>query len=88
MERSEVINKRIKELEEIAVQEQQAEKITITPEEACVILKTVMDDYFKLDDAVQKNKLLRTAIKRINYTKTAGGRYGKSDMKLSIDYLF
>ena len=88
VERSEVLNKRIKELEEIAAQEQQSETITVTPEEACVILKTIIDDYFKLDDAVQKNELLKTAIKRINYNKTTGGRYGKSDMKLNIDYLF
>lgn len=88
VERSEVLNGRIKELEEIAAQEQQSEKITVTPEEACVILKTIIDDYFKLEDAVQKNELLKTAIKRINYNKTTGGRYGKSDMKLNIDYLF
>lgn len=87
-ERSEVLNRHIKDLEEIAAQEQQSEKITVTSEEACVILNIIIDDYLKLEDAVQKNELLKTAIKRINYNKTTGGRHGKSDMKLNIDYLF
>ena len=87
VERSAVIAQKIKELEALAVQEK-SEKIKISPQEACVILKTIIDDYFKIDDAAQKNALLKTAAARISYKKTTGGRYGKSDLSLKVEYLF
>lgn len=89
-ERSVALNRRTAELEEIAAQEyrSESEKTTVTSDKAWVMFKTIIDNYFKLDDAVQKNELLKTVIKRINYSKTTGGRYGKSDIKLYIECLF
>lgn len=86
-ERSEAIGRRIKDIEEIAARER-SEKLRITAEEARLTVKAVIDGCFGLDSASQKNELLKTAIKRISYSKTTGGRHGKSDMKLHIEYLF
>lgn len=87
VERSAVISQKIKELEELAAQEK-SEKINIDPKEACVILKTIIDDYFKIGGAAQKNALLKTAVTRIYYKKTTGGRHGRSDLSLKVEYLF
>lgn len=87
VERQAAISSRIKDLEEIIAKEEPA-KIKITPEEACVILKNIIDDYYNVDEPLKKNELLKTAIKRINYIKTTGGRYNKSDMKLRVEYIF
>lgn len=86
-ERSAVIRLRIQELEKISEQEEPA-KINFATVKACVALDNIINDYPNIDDPIRKNQLLKTAIKRISYTKTSGGRYNKSDMKLKIDYLF
>ncbi len=89
VERSAVVGERIKELEEIIRQESaKVQKTKITPSEACLILYNIITDYYNMEDSTKKNELLKKAIKRINYTKTTGGRYEKSDMSLDIDYVF
>lgn len=89
VERSAVVGERIKELEEIIRQESaKAQRPRISPQEASFILYTIINGYHTVEDPVKRNNLLKTAIKRINYTKTTGGRYEKSDMSLDIDYIF
>lgn len=88
VERSAVLNGRIKELEKILESQKEDVKIALTPQEACMILKSILDDYEMITDANKRNALLKTAVKRINYIKTTGGRYGVSDMKLYVDYIF
>lgn len=89
VERSAVIGERIKELEEIIRQESaKVQKTKITPSEACLILYNIITDYYNMEDSTKKNELLKKAIKRINYTKTTGGRYEKSDMSLDVKYIF
>ncbi|MGN0674475.1 MAG: recombinase family protein [Oscillospiraceae bacterium] len=86
-ERSAIICRRINELEKMIEQEKPA-KTNIAPVEVCTALDNILNDYRNIDDPIRKNQLLKTAIKRISYTKTSGGRYNQSDMKLKIDYLF
>ncbi len=89
VERSAIIGERIKELEEIIRQESvKVQKSKITPSEACLILYNIITDYYNMEDSMKKNELLKKAIKRINYTKTTGGRYEKSDMSLDVKYIF
>ncbi len=88
VERSSILSKRIKELEKIIESQKSETKISVTAQEACMILKNILDDYGKITDAEKRNALLKTAVKRINYCKTTGGRYGKSDMTLHVDYIF
>lgn len=89
VERSAVVGERIKELEEIIRQESaKAQHPRISPQEASIILHTIIDGYHTANDPIEKNDLLKMAVKRINYTKTTGGRYEKSDMSLDIDYVF
>lgn len=87
IERSDVLNQLIEDLEKIIKQEVITE-ISNIHEEMNITLHTVIEDYYKIDDAEKKNRLLKKIINRINYVKTSGGRYGKSDLTLYIDYLF
>lgn len=90
VERSTTIKQRIAELEELLKNEQQ-NKPSIPPEEAIMILKNILDNFNKLEDAQDKNNLLKTAINRINYKKSRkGGKIQQSsgDMELYIDYKF
>ncbi len=88
VERSAILSERIKELEKIIETQKSEAKISVTAQEACMILKNILDDYEKITDAEKKNDLLKTAVKRISYLKTTGGRYNKSDMTLHVDYIF
>lgn len=87
VERSAIISERMKELEEI-IRKESSDKIRISPKEASVILHTIIMDYYKTEDPIERNHLLKTAVKRINYIKTTGGRYGKSNLALNISYIF
>ena len=88
VERSAVISSRRKELEAMADKAMRDRKIKITPAEACIALKKVIDSYYTVDDPTTKNQLLKTVIKKINYKKTVGGRYRRSDMEINIEYVF
>lgn len=47
-------------------------------------VQNVLDMYGQLDSPAARNALLRTAVERVIYSKTTGGRYGKSNMHLHI----
>ncbi len=87
LERQTDISKRMQEAGNILANAEPPKNV-IAPEDACVVLKNIIDDYYNVTDPTEKNKLLKTAIKRINYTKTTGGRYNPSDLALTVEYIF
>ncbi|MCM1023978.1 MAG: recombinase family protein [Prevotella sp.] len=87
-ERSAVLSERVKELEKIIESLKDGVKAPANIQEACITLKSILDDYGKITDAGKRNVLLKTAVKRISYLKTTGGRYNRSDMTLHVDYIF
>lgn len=60
----------------------------LAPEELTIRLETVLREFDKADPE-KKNKLLRSVIKRIEYSKTERQSCGKafSDLKLDVDFL-
>lgn len=47
-------------------------------------IRSISDAYFLLENAEEKNRLLRSMVEKVVYNKTTGGRYQKSDLSLSL----
>lgn len=60
----------------------------ITPLEAALAIKRVIDGYNNCDGTQEKNELLKTVCKRITYIKREGGRWNASDAMCTIEYDF
>ena len=58
---------------------------TIVYKKRVPILEKCIDKYFDLNPK-DKNKLLKSMIRKIEYSKTQGGRYNESNMNLNIFY--
>ena len=44
----------------------------------------LLDVYHELETPLEKNEMLKTCLERVEYRKTVGGRYEKSDMELRL----
>ncbi|MCI7350499.1 MAG: zinc ribbon domain-containing protein, partial [Ruminococcus sp.] len=55
-----------------------------SPREIAVALEQVVDIFMSESDATAKNALLKKIVRRIEYSKTTGGRWEKSDMAIEI----
>ena len=44
----------------------------------------LLDVYHELETPLEKNEMLKTCLERVEYRKTVGGRYKKSDMELRL----
>ena len=75
---------------ETALKELEREEILpqLPPDEAIIRLKNVIDKFSEADPE-EKNRLLNTVVRRINYYKTKRMCKNKqdSDLKLTVDFL-
>lgn len=62
------------------------EKAAVDLYEYCMEVKYVLDSYSKDNSAEENNDLLSRIIRKISYTKTEGGRWKPSNLKISVDY--
>jgi DNA invertase Pin-like site-specific DNA recombinase len=88
-ERSKIVNEKIKLLEDAIKEIDSTEKPPqLPPDEAVMSLQSIINS-FTDSDAVEKNRLLHTFIRKIYYCKTKKIRKNKpySDLALSADFL-
>ena len=89
LERSKIVNDKIKSLEE-AIKEIDSEQKPpqLPPDEAISRLQYVIDNFYG-SDAEEKNRLLHTVVRKIYYYKTERMCKNKpdSDLTLSADFL-
>ena len=62
------------------------EKADIDLYEYSMEIKSVLDTYSKNNPADENNELLSRIIRKINYTKTEGGRWKPSNLKIDVEY--
>lgn len=62
------------------------EKADIDLYEYSMEIKSVLDTYSKNNPAEENNELLSRIIRKINYTKTEGGRWKPSNLKIDVEY--
>ena len=88
IERSEIVNDRIKMLEAAVTEAEREQKPALLPDKAVKRLQYVLDN-FESSDAEEKNRLLHTAVRKIYYCKTERMCRNKpfSDLSLSADFL-
>ncbi|WP_024860118.1 recombinase family protein [Ruminococcus flavefaciens] len=88
IERSGIVNERISALE-ASIKELEKEEKTpqLSIDEAAVRLQYIIDK-FRSSDAVEKNRLLHAAVRKIWYTKTQRMSRSKSDSDLSLSVEF
>lgn len=88
IERSEIVNDRIKTLEAAVTEAEREQKPALLPDKAVKRLQYVIDN-FESSDAEEKNRLLHTAVRKIYYCKTERMCRNKpfSDLSLSADFL-
>lgn len=83
LERSQILSARIKEAEqalEKAVQELELEKKRIKAKNVVIpLLESVLDSYFKTDDAEDKNRLLKSVLDYAVYTKEKKGHWRRPE---------
>lgn len=62
------------------------EKADIDLYEYSMEIRSVLDTYSKNNPADENNELLSRIIRKINYTKTEGGRWKPSNLKIDVEY--
>lgn len=62
------------------------EKADIDLYEYSMEIRSVLDTYSKNNPAEENNELLSRIIRKINYTKTEGGRWKPSNLKIDVEY--
>ena len=62
------------------------EKADIDLYEYSMEIRSVLDTYSKNNPADENNELLSRVIRKINYTKTEGGRWKPSNLKIDVEY--
>lgn len=62
------------------------EKADIDLYEYSMEIRSVLDTYSKNNPADENNELLSRIIRKINYTKTEGGRWKLSNLKIDVEY--
>ena len=73
-ERNNTLSNKIKELNARRSELENA-SIKISPKDAALAIKNVIDNYGNCETAEEKNKLLKSVCKSIDYSKTTGGRW-------------
>ena len=88
LRRSAELSRRREELErkltEIGEQLTEAEKLRRNRQEIIPKIQHAIDVYGSCKTPEEKNNLLKSVVERIEYSKTTGGRYQESDMKLYV----
>ena len=79
------ITKRISD-RQAALDKLPKEKADIDLYEYSMEIKSVLDTYSKNNPAEENNELLSRIIRKINYTKTEGGRWKPSNLKIDVEY--
>lgn len=82
VERMSAVQKKMQAVSEII--NEYSDAVECTKDEKVVMLKNVIANFDKIDNARDRNILLKTIINRIDYNKTQGGRYNPSDLKLCL----
>lgn len=62
------------------------EKADIDLYEYSMEIRSVLDTYSKNNPAEENNELLSRIVRKINYTKTEGGRWKPSNLKIDVEY--
>lgn len=79
------ITKRISD-RQAALDKLPKEKADIDLYEYSMEIRSVLDTYSKNNPADENNELLSRIIRKINYTKTEGGRWKPSNLKIDVEY--
>ena len=79
------ITKRIAD-RQVALDKLPKEKADIDLYEYSMEIRSVLDTYSKNNPADENNELLSRIIRKINYTKTEGGRWKPSNLKIDVEY--
>lgn len=79
------ITKRISD-RQAALDKLPKEKADIDLYEYSMEIRSVLDTYSKNNPAEENNELLSRIIRKINYTKTEGGRWKPSNLKIDVEY--
>ncbi|MCM1523441.1 MAG: recombinase family protein [Ruminococcus sp.] len=87
-ERNAILTDKLTKLKERLQQLDRKKPMKLTPLEAALAIKNVIDGYGDCKNAPEKNELLKTVCERITYVKQIGGRWNTSDAVCTIEYNF
>lgn len=87
-ERNNILTGKLSELRKLAEKLSVKKTMRVTPREAAMAIKHVIDGYGECKNASEKNELLKTVCERITYIKQTGGRWQSSDAVCTIEYNF
>ena len=87
-ERNKIISEKLSDLRFRAEQLKNKKMSSISPREAAMAIKNVIDNYYSCTCAEEKNDLLKTVCESISYAKQEGGRWSASDAVCKITYIF
>ena len=88
IERSAVISNKILSAENQIKKLQEETRPQSPTEETIIRLKHVIDAYQQCMDAGEKNKMLKSVIRKIQYKRTSRGNNENCNFEIKIDFIF